>query len=432
MRITRFDRWRAFGAPRYRAFQAIAVGQACTASYAADALFVPLLLKLGASAELVTIVGAFPIAASVIQAFAPQILRRMRGNLRRLTLLLALFETRGFVHAAVVAACAAGLISAPLAVLLVSLTVAIGQTAGTLSGSNITLWTAVVLREEERRLVGPRMGAATMALSTLMLLPTGALLDAGLHAIGLWAYAILFAIGGLTSVLTPYAVSRLPAPGRVLVRAGESATAPLPDAFMKFTVASSIASIGQGLIPYTSLYAIDVLHASAGYAVTLSAAQSAGSLIGSMFAGSFLLRGSSSRLFRASLWARVLAAIVCAISIPGNPIALVTLLLGAAIFNGGGNAGALAANERLYRLAPPMLRVRCQSWYVGETSVAFAVGAGTCAAVLLLSSITWAAYTALFVGAGVARAVSAVRTEVSASWSSPSTPAEPPEPTDSP
>jgi len=422
VRLSRFERWRAFGAPRYRPFQLIAVGQACTVSYASDALFVPLLLRLGAPPELVTVVGSIPVAGSAVQALAPQMLRRLRGNLRLLTIALALFEVRGFAHALVVAAYAAGLISAPIAILLVSLTVAIAQTAGSLSASNITLWTAVVLAEEDRRLVGPRMGALTMALSTILLLPTGALLDAGLHAVGTWAYAALLAVGGLTSMVTPYAVSRLPAPGRVLVKSGEATTTPLPEPFLKFTRASIIASVGQGFLPYLSLYAIDVLHASAGYAVTLSGAASAGALVGSMFAGSFLLGGSSSRLFRASLAARAVAAAICAASVPGSPLALTMLPIGAALFNGAGNAGALAANERLYRLAPPDLRVRCQSHFVSRTSLAFALGAGTASLVLTVAApITWTAYTALFLGSGVCRSLSALRTEVSPTWQSPVT-----------
>jgi len=426
MRIPRLVRWRAFAAPRYRPFQAIAIGQACTISYASDALFVPLLLRLGAPPEVVTVVGSIPIAGSVVQALAPQILRRLRGNLRRLTLALALFEIRGFVHAGIVAGYAAGVIPAPLAILLVSATVAIGQTAGALSGSNITLWTAVVLREEERRLVGPRMGATTMALSTLLLLPTGALLDAGLHAVGVWAYAALLTVGGITSLLTPWAVSRLPPPGRVLVRTGEATSAPLPEPFMKFATASAIASVGQGMVPYLSLYAIAVLHASAGFAVTLSAAASAGALIGSLAAGSFLLGGSASRLFRASLIARALAALICASAIPGNPLALPVLALGSALFSGAGNAGVLAANERLYRLAPPELRVRCQSYFVSRTSVAFAVGAGACALVLTLGApVSWTAYTALFLGSGICRSAAAWRTEVTATWRSPVPPPAP-------
>jgi hypothetical protein len=416
-------RWRTFASPRYRPFQAIAVGQAFTISYASDALFVPLLLHLGAPPPLVMLVGSVPIGGSVIQAFAPQILLRMRGNLGRLTLLLALAEMRGFMHAAIAAGIASGVIGEPVGIVLVSATVAVLQTTGALSGSNIVLWTAVVLPEEERRLVGPRMGATTMALATLLLLPAGAILDAGLSAFGLWAYFGFFLVGGIMSILTPLAVAQLPRPGRVLVRSGEATTAPLPEPFRRFTAAAAIGSVGMGLIPYLSVYAIEVLGLSAGFAVLLSGVGAAGSLAGSLTAGSFLLGGSSSRLLRASFLARAVAALACAASVPGNPAAPALMLAGAALFNGAGNAGVLAANERLYRLAPPDMRVRCQSRYVGATSAAFAVGAVVCSGALIFAeSIGWVIYTAMFLGSGFSRTLAGLRTDVSPSWRSPVAP----------
>ena len=182
------------------------------------------------------------------------------------------------------------------------------------------------------------------------------------------------------------------------------------------------------MIPYLSLYAIAVLGASAGFAVILSGFGAAGALAGSLAAGSFLLGGSSSRVLRTSFVARAAAAVVCALAIPGNPAALPMLLVGAVLFSGGGNAGALASNERLYRLAPPDLRVRCQSRYVAATSVTFAVGAVACAGALVLSeTVGWPVYTALFLGSGISRAIAGWRIDVSPTWRSPTAP-----PTDDP
>jgi hypothetical protein len=111
---------------------------------------------------------------------------------------------------------------------------------------------------------------------------------------------------------------------------------------------------------------------------------------------------------------------MCAAAIPGNPGALLLIIAGAALFNGAGNAGALAANERLYRLAPPDLRVRCQSRYVGTTSLAFSVGAATCAVgTALVAPLGWGVYTALLLGSGLSRAIAGLRTEVSPTWQSP-------------
>jgi hypothetical protein len=423
MHLPRPTRWRAFATAQYRPFQAIAIGQAFTASYASDALFVPLLLHLGAPPALVIVVGAAPVGGAALQAFAPQILLRLKGNLRGLTLGLALSEIRGFVLAAIVAGLATGILDNALGIALISITVAIGQTAGVLSASNISLWTAVVLPEAERRLVGPRMGALTMALSTVLLLPAGLALDAGTRAIGLWAYAVFFTVSGVVSTLTPLAVARLPRPGRVLVARETAAATEIPTPFRRFTDVSAIASLGQGLIPSLSLYALTVLGMSAGFAVALSGVGAGAALAGSLAAGSFLLGGSSSRVLRASFIGRTLAALCCVAAIPANPSAPAFLLMGAALFNGAGNAGALATNERLYRLAPPEARVHCQSRFVGTTAAAAGTGSLICATALALAPpATWAAYTALFAGSAISRAVATIRTDVSASWSSPAAP----------
>jgi hypothetical protein len=423
MHLPRPIRWRTFASAHYRPFQAIAVGQAFTASYASDALFVPLLLRLGAPPALVVVVGAVPVGGAALQAFAPQILRRLKGDLRGLTLGLALAEVRGFALAAIVAGVAAGAVGPLLGIALISVTVAIGQTAGVLSGSNITLWTAVVLPDAERRLVGPRMGALSMALSTVLLLPAGFVLDAATQAIGLWAYVAFFLVGGMASTLTPLAVARLPHPGRVLVARETAGGTEMPPGFRRFTDVSVIASFGQGLLPSLSLYALSVLGMSAGFAVALSGVGAAGALAGSLAAGSFLFGGSASRVLRASFLLRAFAAVSCAAAIPANPLAPAFLLVGSALFNGAGNAGALATNERLYRLAPAQARVHCQSRFVGATAAAVGTGAAVCATALaLVPPAAWAAYTALYAGSAISRTIATVRTEVSASWSSPSTP----------
>ena len=423
MHLPRPERWRAFSSSRYRPFQAIAVVQAFTASYASDALFVPLLLRLGAPAALVVVVGAAPVGGAALQALAPQILRRLGGNLRGLTRGLALAELRGFVLAAIVAGVAAGIVGDLPGIALISITVALGQTAGVLSASNITLWTAVVLPDAERRLVGPRMGALTMALSTVLLLPAGVVLDAGTRAIGLWAYVAFYVVGGVASLLTPLAVARLPRPGRVLVAREAPGGAEVPPGFRRFSEASVVASVGMGLLPALSLYALNVLGMSAGFAVALSGVGAAGALAGSLAAGSFLFGGSSSRVLRASFLVRAVAGVCCAAAIPANPLAPAFLLVGSALFIGGGNAGALATNERLYRLVPAQARVHYQSRFVGATAAAAGAGAGIAAVTLALAPpAAWAVYTVLYAGSAISRMIATIRTEVSASWSSPSSP----------
>jgi hypothetical protein len=267
------------------------------------------------------------------------------------------------------------------------------------------------------------MGALTMALSTVLLLPAGFVLDAGTQAIGLWAYVGFFIVGGMASTLTPLAVARLPHPGRVLVARETAGGTEMPPEFRRFTDVSVIASFGQGLLPALSLYALRVLGMSAGFAVALSGVAAAGALAGSLAAGSFLLGGSSSRVLRASFLIRAVAAVCCVAAIPANPLAPAFLLVGSALFNGAGNAGVLATNERLYRLAPAQARVHCQSRFVGATGAAAGAGAIVCAAALTLAApAAWVAYTALYAGSAISRTIATFRTEVSASWSSPSAP----------
>jgi hypothetical protein len=162
---------------------------------------------------------------------------------------------------------------------------------------------------------------------------------------------------------------------------------------------------------------------SAGFAVALSGVAAAGALAGSLAVGSFLLGGSSSRVLRASFVIRAIAAVCCVAAIPADPLAPALLLAGAALFSAGGNAGALATNERLYRLAPAEARVHCQSRFVGATAAAAGGGAVVCATALAVAPpAAWAAYTAMYAGSAISRTIATFRTEVSASWISPPAP----------
>ena len=59
----------------------------------------------------------------------------------------------------------------------------------------------------------------------------------------------------------------------------------------------------------------------------------------------------------------------------------------------------------------------------GSTAAAAGAGAVVCAATLALAPpVVWAAYTALYAGSAISRTIATYRTEVSASWSSPSAP----------
>jgi hypothetical protein len=128
-------------------------------------------------------------------------------------------------------------------------------------------------------------------------------------------------------------------------------------------------------------------------------------------------------VLRASFLLRAAAGLCCAGAVPANPLAPAFLVVGATLFNGAGNAGALATNERLYRLAPPQARVHCQSRFVGATAAAVGAGAAVCATALaVVPPAAWAAYSVLFASSAVSRTIATFRTEVSPSWHSPTVP----------
>lgn len=63
--------WRTYLQGRYRPFHGIAIGQSFVGALACDAIFVPLLLALGASGAFVMFVGAMPVAGSALQGLFP-------------------------------------------------------------------------------------------------------------------------------------------------------------------------------------------------------------------------------------------------------------------------------------------------------------------------------------------------------------------------
>ncbi len=408
--------WRRFGASSYRPFQAISAGQAFVAAFAADALFIPFLLTLGAPAWLATLTGALPLAGSVISAANPAILARVGGNLRGLTLMLAAADVRGLAYALVAAGVAAHVVPTGLAIAAVVLVVGVGQTSSLLAAGNVALWTAIVLPEDERRLVAPRLTVLMTVLSTAFLLPISGVLDAGLDAIGVWAYAALFAVGGLGGLLVPLSVRRLPRPGRISVaRSGVGGA--LPPAFERFRRTCAVAALGQGLIPYTAVYALTVLHLTPGFAVGLSAAASVSSLAASVAVGSFLVRGSASRVLRASFAIRAIAAGLALLAVVSGPIAPVLILVATVLFNGGGTAGQIAQNERTFRLLPADAAVPGQGRFVASIAGAAASGALVQAGVLAVAGgAIVPAFAGLYAAAGLLRLTAAIRTEVSPAW----------------
>ena len=71
--------WQVFLGPRYRRFQGIGGSSAVVAALAGDGLTIPLLLGLGASPAVATVIGVLPFAFSAAQLGVPWLLRRFDG-----------------------------------------------------------------------------------------------------------------------------------------------------------------------------------------------------------------------------------------------------------------------------------------------------------------------------------------------------------------
>ena len=81
--------WRRFLSGRYAAFGTLAVSDAIAVALAGDGLAIPLVATLGASPALATLIGLLPFLGGVLQALVPAVLRRNRGDLRGLTIVIA-------------------------------------------------------------------------------------------------------------------------------------------------------------------------------------------------------------------------------------------------------------------------------------------------------------------------------------------------------
>ena len=131
--------WQTFLGPRYRRFQGIGGSGAVVAALAGDGLTIPLLLALGASPAVATVIGVLPSAFSSAQLGVPWLLRRFDGNLRGITLvILAAGETRGFILGGLTLAVWLGLIPNGVAILAIGAVMSLGGAATTIGGR--TCW----------------------------------------------------------------------------------------------------------------------------------------------------------------------------------------------------------------------------------------------------------------------------------------------------
>lgn len=419
---TAIREWRVFMQPRYRRFQGIGGSGAVVAALAGDGLTIPLLLALGASPALATVIGVMPFAFSAAQLSVPWLLRRFDGNLRGVTLvILALGETRGFILGGLTLAAWVGLIPASVAILAIGAVMSLGGAATTIGGTNLLAWYGAIMPDDERRFVAPRVMGLTLGLGAVLLLPVALLVQVLEPTLGLRIYAVVFLVSGIAGVVEMTILRQLTRPGRVrIARHGAAGDKPGPPSphLAPFLRSISIAAFGAGFGPYLSIYAISVLGLPASFAILLSAISSAASLVSATVVGGLLARGSASRTLRASFLTRGSAMLLGLAAFPQNPLAGLIICVVAGVAAAGASAGTLSSNERLMRLSPGPDLIGAQGKFVAGTAFGITTGQLANAGILAILPLGYPAFAILFAVSGLTRYVTAARVEVSEAWSS--------------
>jgi hypothetical protein len=410
--------WRAFAARPYRPFRLLAIAQGFIGALTGPAITIPLLLALGAHPALATFLAVLPAAGTMAQRWLPSWLDRTDGNLRGLVILFATIgEPRGLLLAGVVALVAVGALPAWTAIALIGiisgLLGALGATAFSLQQS----WYQIILPDEERRLVAPRLGGITLGIGSVILLPIAFTIDGLVGAVGLWAYVGPLLAAGVAG-LVPLAVLRgLPSPGRIRVPRQTPWSSDAHARLRRHGNVMTLALLSAGLSPFLSVYAISVLGTGAGFAIAISAISSATLVLSSLYVSSHLRGGSASRLLRRSFLLRGFALFLGLAAHPANPLAPAVLVVVAVLMAAGDTAGQLAANERLFRLATGPSVLAFQSHFGVRNVGAYTGGVAAASMVMLLGG--WPAFAILFVCAGLGRFTAARVTEVSPALASP-------------
>ncbi len=404
--------WRAFGARQYRSFRVLAVAQGFIGALTGPAITIPLLLALGAHPAVATAVAVLPAVGTMSQRWLPAMLDRTDGNLRGLVILFAAIgEPRGLLLAGVVAIAALGWLPGWAAIALVGIVIGPLGALGAISSSLQQSWYQIILPDQERRLIAPRLGGITLGIGSVVLLPIAFTIDAVVGGIGLWAYAIPLLVGGLAGIVPLVILRRLPAPGRIRVPRQTAWAGDEQARLRRHGNVMTLALLSAGLSPFLSVYAITVLGTGAGFAIALSAVSSGTLVLASVYVSSHLRGGSSSLLLRRSFLLRGIALFIGLAAHPANPFAPVVLVIVAVLMAMGDTAGQLAANERLFRLATGPGVLAFQSHIVVRNVGAYCGGITASSLVMLLGG--YPAFAFLFVAAGIGRFGAARATSVS-------------------
>lgn len=415
--------WLDFGTRRNRPYAVIAGSQAVLAAFATDALFVPFLLVLGANPALVTAVGLLPVLGSAAQVLMPAALRRTDGNLRGITIALSIAtETRGVWFALVAAGVATGAVASGVAIGLIALIVLVSCSGALVAEATLFSWLAIVLPDDERRDVTPKMMGVTAGASAVLLLPAGVILGLASPEAASWLYVAFFAIAAASSLPLLRAIAGLPRPGRVTIPRREAAPTPAPG-LRSFLRGTTWNAVGVGLTPYLGVFAVSVLGMSPGFAVVLSGVWALASLVTSAILGAVLTSVSSAWLLRVSYASRAVGMLLCLAAFPGNGAAGAVLLLAVTINAVSYSAVVLGQTERLFRLTSGSAMVAAQASMTARSAAAFTGGGiALSAATVVAEGIGFPAWAAMFVASALPRLVASHATEASGGWRTASLP----------
>lgn len=402
--------WRTFASRQYRLFRLIAVAQGFIGALTGPAITIPLLLALGAHPALATALAVLPAVGTMSQRWLPAWLDRTDGNLRGIVVMLATIgEPRGLLLAAVVALAALGSIPPWLTIGLIGVIGGVLGALGSIAFSLQQSWYQIILPDDQRRLVAPRLGGITLGIGSIVLLPIAFIIDDLVAAMSLWAYTGPLLISGLAGLVPLVILRRLPAPGRIRVPRSVPWSDEAQSRLRRHGNVMSLALLSAGLSPFLSVYAISVLGTGAGFAIGLSAISSGTLVLASLYVSSHLRGGSSSRLLRNSFVLRSFALLLALGAHPANPVAPSVLVVVAVLLAMGDTAGQLSANERLMRLATGPNMLAFQSHFVVRNVGAYTGGIAASSLVMLLGG--YAAFAILFVSAGLVRLAAARATE---------------------
>ncbi|MEA2650327.1 MAG: hypothetical protein QOI85_48 [Chloroflexota bacterium] len=405
--------WRAFAAREYRPFHILAVAQGFIGALTGPAITIPLLLALGAHPALATALAVLPALGTMSQRWLPAMLDKTNGNLRGIVILFATIgEPRGFLLAGAVALTALGWLPAWTTIALIGVISGLLGALGSIAYSLQQSWFQIILPDDQRRLVAPRLGGITLGIGSVILLPIALTIDGLVSSVGLWAYALPLVVSGIAGIVPLVVLRGLPSPGRIRVPRGTPWTSDAQARLRRHGNVMTLALLSAGLSPFLSVYAITVLGTGAGFAIIISAISSGTLVLASLYVSSHLRGGSASRLLHRSFLLRGAALFLGLAAHPINPLAPAVLILVAVLMAAGDTAGQLAANERLFRLATGPGVLAFQSHFVVRNVGAYCGGVAVSSMVMLLGG--YPAFAILFAAAGIGRFTAARVTELPA------------------